>query len=78
MKGPTSTELEPNLVEETTAVFAQHYNKSIPETFPRVSVRILEQFQTAYPALFKGKREWTVDKHRKKVMDWLATQAREA
>lgn len=65
---------DPNFIKKTTADFIQYYNQHIPEAFPRVSEKILEQFRSAYPALFNGKDEWTIDKHRKKLVDWLASR----
>ena len=47
------------------------YNKSIPDGFPVVSVSILKKFQALHPILFKNGDEWSIDKHRKKLMDWL-------
>lgn len=64
-------ELELNQVRTSLAVFMESYNKSIPVSFPRASVKILKQFQTLHPVLFKHSDEWSIDKHRKKVMDWL-------
>ena len=69
----TKEELDKNMVEMDTKMFKNDYNESIPDAFPRVSVTILNLFQSTYPSLFKGKKQWTIDKHRKKVMDWLAS-----
>ena len=63
--------LELNLIRTPILVFVESYNKSIPVSFPRVSVKILKRFQTLHPVLFKKSDEWSIDKHRKKVMDWL-------
>ena len=50
---------------------------NIPETFPRASLSALEKFKVAHPGLFKGKGDWIIDKHRKKLMDWLASYSQE-
>ena len=64
-------ELELNLVKTPLLAFMESYNKSIPGGFPCVTVKILKHFQVLHPALFKNSNEWSIDKHRKKVMDWL-------
>ena len=63
--------LDINLVKTTLVAFMESYNKSIPSDFPHASVKILKHFQPLPPVLFKNSDEWSVDKHRKKVMDWL-------
>ena len=55
----------------STAVFVQYYNENIPEAFPHATLKALERFQALHPSLFKGSPDWTVEKHRKKLMDWL-------
>ncbi|MEK7553037.1 MAG: hypothetical protein AAB505_02945 [Patescibacteria group bacterium] len=65
---------DPNLIETSTSVFVEYYNKNIPKNFPRASLGMLEKFRARYPNLFKGSGdEWTIEKHRKKLMDWLAS-----
>lgn len=56
-----------------TPVFVQYYNKNVPEAFPRASLHTLIKFQETHPGLFEKNNEWTIDKHRKKLMDWLAS-----
>ncbi|HEY4499555.1 MAG TPA: hypothetical protein VJH70_00265 [Candidatus Paceibacterota bacterium] len=68
---PKYNPLDVNLVKTTLVAFMESYNKSIPIGFPHASVKVLKQFQESYPVLFKGSNEWSIDKHRKKVMDWL-------
>lgn len=57
----------------TMPVFMESYNKSIPASFPQASVKTLKRFQVVHPTLFKQNDEWSVDKHRKKLMDWLSS-----
>ena len=54
--------------------FLKAYNQNIPDSFPRASVKKLEKFQEAYPALFKRGKMWSIALHRKKIMDWLPGQ----
>ena len=62
-----------NLMSKSLIDFVHYYNKNVPEVFPRASVKALEKFQVTYPALFGTSKEWTIDKHRKKLMDWLVS-----
>ena len=71
MIGKRNRDLEINQVSTTLPVFMETYNKSIPDGFPVVSVSILKKFQALHPILFKNGDEWSIDKHRKKLMDWL-------
>ena len=69
-------EMERITTEMDTNEFQNDYNESIPDTFPRVTVNILNIFQSTYPSLFKRKKLWTIEKHRKKVLDWHASYNR--
>ena len=57
----------------TLADFIESYNRSIPVGFPRASAKVLKEFQVAHPALFKTGDKWSVDRHRKRMMDWLSS-----
>lgn len=63
--------LEQNKAVVTIAEFLGAYNKSAPEGFPRATAAILRKFQAAHPTLFKHGDNWSIEKHRKKLMDWL-------
>lgn len=71
-------EQERNQMAVPLAVFLASYNESIPEGFPRASAEALRRFQTAYPVLFRKGDAWSIDKHRKRLMDWLASHRGEA
>ena len=62
---------ELNKVTTSAAVFMESYNKSVPFGFPNVSLKALKEFQSVHPALFKHGNEWSIDRHRKRLMDWL-------
>lgn len=66
-----NNDLEINQITTTLPIFMETYNKSIPPSFPSASIPVLKKFQTLHPALFKNTDEWSIDKHRKKLMDWL-------
>ncbi|MDP3093613.1 MAG: hypothetical protein Q8N16_02505 [bacterium] len=50
--------------------FINYYNSNIPPDFPRVNKHILTIFRATHYKLFRVD-DWTVEKHRKAVMDWL-------
>ena len=62
-----------NAIATPVADFIRYYNENVPAAFPHATTKILERFKTLHPSLFKGNGEWTIDKHRKKLMDWLAS-----
>lgn len=64
-------ELERNQVKTSISDFLESYNKSVPVSFPRASLKVLKQFQILHPILFKHGDEWSIDRHRKRVMDWI-------
>ncbi|MBI2120965.1 MAG: hypothetical protein HYT94_05075 [Parcubacteria group bacterium] len=71
MKGKNREQQEFNEKTTPIGVFLEYYNRNIPESYPRATVKALKQFQVAYPALFQNNDEWSIDKHRKRLMDWL-------
>jgi len=66
-------EYERNQIRTTSVSFLETYNNMLPSGFPRASVELLKKFQAAHPVLFKHGNEWSIDKHRKRLMDWLST-----
>lgn len=65
--------LKLNQIGTSLVVFLESYNRSIPASFPQASVMVLKQFQAMYPVLFKHGDEWSIDRHRKRLMDWLSS-----
>ncbi|MBI5742410.1 MAG: hypothetical protein HZA25_01045 [Candidatus Niyogibacteria bacterium] len=55
----------------SSADFMESYNKNTPASFPRVTVALLKKFREAHSSLFKRGDSWSIDLHRKKMMDWL-------
>lgn len=54
--------------------FLESYNRNIPKNsknFPQASVALLKKFKDAHSMLFKNGDFWSLDQHRKKVIDWL-------
>ncbi|OGN05737.1 MAG: hypothetical protein A2831_03660 [Candidatus Yanofskybacteria bacterium RIFCSPHIGHO2_01_FULL_44_17] len=64
---------ELNEAPVTLAVFLEAYNKGLPAGFSRATVRTLRKFQEAHPTFFKGKDMWSIDRHRKRLFDWLSS-----
>ncbi|MDB5264549.1 MAG: hypothetical protein JWN64_120 [Parcubacteria group bacterium] len=60
------------------AEFLKFYNAELPAEFPHASLPILKEFSKKYPELFKISDTWSLDQHRKKLMDWLPMHLRSA
>ncbi len=58
------------------SAFLASYNEGLPLQFPRASAALLREFRKTHAALFKSNL-WSLDQHRKKVMDWLTTKQAE-
>lgn len=54
--------------------FLKSYNTNLPLQFPRASLALLREFKKTNAVLFKDGNLWSLDQHRKKVMDWLTTK----
>ena len=70
MKSKKDLELELNKVGTSLLVFMDTYNKTMPDNFPRATPAAMKEFRRNYPLLFKNTEEWSLDRHRKKFMDW--------
>lgn len=53
------------------ADFLKSYNKNMPPSFPRASTALLNRFKEEHASLFKHGDMWSLDQHRKKVIEWL-------
>jgi hypothetical protein len=58
--------------------FMKSYNENLPLEFPHATLALLREFKKKNAVLFKEGGEWSLDQHRKKVMDWLTTRTRVA
>ena len=56
--------------------FMKSYNEGLPLQFPRASLALLREFRKEHLTLFKDGGEWSLDQHRKKVMDWITSRNR--
>ncbi|MEK7643085.1 MAG: hypothetical protein AAB372_01390 [Patescibacteria group bacterium] len=68
-------EYELSQVKTSFIAFLESYNKSIPTSFPQASERVLQEFKKAHPSLFKSgnDEQWSIEVHRKRLMDWLSS-----
>ena len=71
-------DLEINRKETPLPDFIEKYNASIPASFPRASLASLQEFRVSHPILFKKGAGWSVDRHRKRLMDWLSSYRHES
>ncbi len=55
--------------------FLRFYNGNLPTSFPRASAALLKKFKEGHAMLFKHGELWSLDLHRKKIMDWLQINA---
>ncbi len=51
--------------------FMESFNKNMPLGYPRASLAILEKFKQAHASLFKSNGSWSLDQHRKRMIEWL-------
>ena len=75
MRGP-DLDKEHSEKLRTQKEFLTIYNKDLPAALPRVSTALLNEFRTTHLDAFKVADMWSLDQHRKKVMDWLAPRPR--
>lgn len=78
MKNNYKQEQEVNFVGMTLDEFQTYYNKATPLAMPRATKEALVEFQTTHSSLFDEGGLWTIDKHRRRVMDWLPSYRSEA
>ena len=55
------------------AEFLKLYNANLTARFRRAYTPLLEEFRSTHAEIFK-QGTWSLDMHRKKVMDWLCTR----
>jgi hypothetical protein len=66
-----SHELQLNEMPLSLADFLKSFNQNMPANFSQVSEELLTKFKKEHESLFKKSDSWSLDQHRKKVMDWL-------
>lgn len=58
-------------IKVTLDDFLRLYNEGIPSRFPQASAALLKKYKNEHEVFFKHGDLWSLDQHRKKVMDWL-------
>jgi hypothetical protein len=56
--------------------FLKSYNEDLPPQFPRASLPLLKEFKKEHATLFKHNNSWSLDQHRKVVMNWLPSRTK--
>lgn len=74
MRKPKNDGPDPNSIAMSLPEFLAYYNKNIPSSFPQATMEHMEKFQADHAALFSGEKPWTIDKLRKKFMDWMVSR----
>ena len=69
--GNISPKIVPNETPMTAQEFLKSFNDNMPQGYPLVTPEILEKFKLAHPHLFKSPNLWTLDLHRKRMIEWL-------
>ena len=64
-------EIKINQAQITLPDFLKSFNDNMPASFPKATVPLLKKFKEANPPLFTHGDTWSLELHRKKVMDWL-------
>jgi hypothetical protein len=70
MKPPDLDRLRSEL-SRTLPGFLRIYNESLPTGFPQATLKLLREFKDTHATYFKKDNAWSLDQHRKHVMDWL-------
>ncbi len=66
-----SNQVMPNEIPLTTVEFLESYNSNMPDNYPRASLALLEKFKQTHLKLFKVDGYWTLNQHRKRIIEWL-------
>jgi len=66
-----TTDLKLNEIQLTLSEFLQSFNQNMSAGFPKVSEAQLLKFKSENESFFRKGDTWSLDQHRKKVIDWL-------
>ena len=55
----------------TDEKFLESFNKNMPQGYPLVSLTILKKFKELHLSMFKADGLWSLDHHRKRMIEWL-------
>ncbi|MBN2093895.1 MAG: hypothetical protein JW740_00770 [Candidatus Zambryskibacteria bacterium] len=51
--------------------FLESFNKNMPPNFMQATKELLLKFRKEHESLFRKDNSWSLDHHRKKLIDWL-------
>ena len=51
--------------------FQKSYNENMPMEHPQVSISQLQKFKAEHQSMFKEDGFWSLDQHRKRLIEWL-------
>lgn len=68
---------EPKLheIKISLSEFLRSFNKNMPADFPKVTEEQLLRYKKEHSNFFKNDNSWSLDLHRKKIIDWLPQNA---
>ena len=66
-----AADLEISQAQISLPEFLESYNKNMPMIFPRATVPLMKKFKEDHATLFRHGDLWSLDQHRKRLMDWL-------
>jgi hypothetical protein len=69
--GKYPPELKLSELQITQAEFLKSYNANMPAQFPRATISLLNKFKLDHTSLFRHGDLWSLDLHRKKLIEWL-------
>jgi hypothetical protein len=67
-----------NEIELSLAQFLESFNENMPDNLSQVSEAQLIKFKEEHASFFRKGDTWSLDLHRKKVMDWLPRKTNKA
>jgi len=68
-------ELQANQDQISLLDFLGSFNKNMPAGYPLTTAALLQEFKESHEALFKNGDSWSLDLHRKRLIDWLPRNA---
>ncbi|MBP6911803.1 MAG: hypothetical protein KBB88_01205 [Candidatus Pacebacteria bacterium] len=64
--------IKENEIQISQEEFLASFNENMPSSFPKVTPGLLQKFKDTHKTFFKkGTKIWSLDQHRKKLIDWL-------
>lgn len=51
--------------------FLDSFNANMPAGYPHITLELMKRFKLSHPALFKAPNAWSLDLHRKRMIEWL-------